>query len=38
MSCHKSILCPLYKEIFKFQIPIIVKYDIKCMKNILACV
>lgn len=38
MWYHKSILWPLYKEILKFQIPIIVKYDIKYMKNILACV
>ena len=38
MLYYKSISCPLYKEVLKFQIPIIVKYDIKCVKNILACV
>lgn len=38
MSYHKSILCPSYKEILKFQIPIIVDYDIKRLKNVLPCI
>lgn len=29
---------PTVKEILKFQIPIMLKYDLKCLKKILACV